>query len=437
MYLKEVIIQMNDHPEADDEFEVSDLRADQPPGVTRFPAFAAVLAALARQISSRRRRALAGIALAVAVVATLALRQYGGALLPRPAAPAALRPSAAATLYFEDGVSWGTLRVNGRIVTTGMTPGYLSARLILAPGASQLDYSAAPYPPLRCVISDPPAPYDTCPLITANTAQDPIHSPSGGRIVDLRANIAYLSTTSFSALEQATESALATLRATNAQGASYSATELAPGDHYLNAQGRTLIATQTLDATLQYTLNRTSSVRATPGNRWPCRVFCPITASPDLMTPITPSWLYSPVGSRASATTGLYLAPDAAKNLGVGELFLEIAYTWDERWRVSITSYSVLSTGQAICNDGALILDSELSSVNFSDVQTLGVGDAQGCAYSVQAPGTPAALFLFRCGVILAANLAAQRSAPKLTVAAPDEAQVAQTVAVLAQSLGV
>ncbi len=428
---------MNDHPEADDEFEVSDLRADQPPGLTRYPAFAAAIAALARLISSRRRRALAGIALAVAVVAALALRQYGGVLLPRPAALATLRPSAAATLYFEDGVSWGTLRVNGRVVNTRRTPGYLSATLTLAPGVSQLDYIAAPYPPLHCLISDPPGPHDTCPLITTYSAQDPIHSVSDGRLVDLRATIGRLSAAQFSALEQATEGALASLRATNAQGASYSATELTPGDHYLNAQGRTLATTQTLDATLQYTLNRASSVRATPGNRWPCRVFCPITASPDLLAPITPSWLYSPVGSRAPATFGLYLAPDAAKNLGVGELFLEIAYSWDNAWRVSITSYAVLSTGQAICNDGALTLDSDLSAVNFSDVQTLGVGDAQGCAYSVQAPGGPAALFLFRCGVILAANAAAQRSAPKLTVATPDEALVAQTVAVLAQSLGV
>jgi len=430
---------MNEDPEADtdDEFEISDLRADQPQRAPRLGSDGGDERGIARRISPRRRRALAGIALALAVVTALALRQYGGSLVPPPTIAPTLRPSAAVTFYIANGASWGALRLNGHAVPTGTLPAYL-APLTLPYGASVLTYTAAPYPTLRCVISAPASPHDTCPLITAYAAHYPIHATTDGRIVDLRATVTNLPAAAFSALEQATDGALASLRATNAQGGSYSATQLAPGDHYLDAQGRTQIATQALNATLQFTL-----ASATPGYSIDCRVFCPIAASPDLMAPITPSWLYTPTGSHTLATRGLYLAPSRANGGSDGQQFLEIAFTWDGAWRVTITSYAVLSVGQGICSDGALALLSFVKNVNFSDIQTLGVGDAQGCAYSIPPPstlGTPkstAALYLFRCGVVLAANAAAHMRAPSLPVAAPDEALVAQSVAVLTHSLGV
>lgn len=428
---------------SDDDFEVSDLRAEHTPDAPDAPNkaarsnnIAAVADALARHATPTRRR-LVGSALAVigvALVLALALREYSAATQGATTGYTITPQVPADTLvYFKDPAPWGVLRIDGSAAD-------LESLLIqhfplhLRPGATRLDYSAPPYPALHCVISNPHARGDTCPLITNYAPQDPVQTPDEGRLIDLRANLNRLPATQFAALEQATEGALATL-ATSAIAEFSPSVQLAPGDHYLNTQGRVSVTTQPLRATLQLTFDRAALVNTYPTSGSPCRVFCVFGADGALQAPVTPTWVYTPVGANSPAIEGPFVQPSNANVPNSGDGFLQIDVSWKNGWHVSMEPYYVLGMGQSLCNNGILALGLSVNGADLGGAQMLGVGDANGCAYIIQpqstpvATGAPAALYYLRCGVLLAVNAAAQRWAPSLPVASPAEAQAAQTMA--------
>jgi len=434
------------HNDPDAEFEVSDLRSDQvidTPDATAHPnRIAIATGALARHATPTRRRvfgsalAIIGVALALA----LALREYSAATQGATTdANVDAQSPAASALYFEDAAPWGVLRVDGRVVDVGKLMGEQSP-LFLHLGATRLDYSAPPYAALHCVISDPPVRSDTCPLVTNYAPQDPMQESTEGRLIDLRANLNRLSAAQFATLEQATEAALATL-ATRAIAEFSPSVQLAPGDHYVNAQGQVSVATQPLRAMLQLTFDRAALVNTNPTSGPPCRVFCVYSADGAIQAPITPTWVYTPVGANSPTLQGPFVQPNNANVPNDGDGFLQIDVNWKNGWRVSVAPYYLLDMGQGLCNSGILALGSSIDETDLGGAQILGVGDAKGCAFTILPQNTPAtdgaptvtgapgALFFFRCGVLLSVNVAAQRLTPSLLVASPAEAQAAQAIA--------
>jgi len=426
---------------SDAEFAVSDLREEQSKRAhiapTRFDNATYVTKVLARRITPTRRRLIGSVLAIVGVVLVLALalREYSAATRGATTDVAGnTRSRADSALYFKNLAPWGVLRLDGRAVDIGKLSSEQSP-YFLHLGATKLDYTAPPYPALHCVVSDPPARGDTCPLITQYGPEDPVQTPDEGRLIDLRANLNRLSPTQFAGLEQATEGAIAALMA-NPPAEYVASVQLAPGDHYLNAQGQVSVATQPLRAALQFTFDRAALVNTNPLSGPPCRVFCAYGANNALQAPVTPAWVYTPIGADSPATQGPFLQAGYANIPDNGNGFLQIDVHWNSGWRVSIEPYFLLSMGQQFCANGAAALGSLVNDPSLNNSQEFGVGDAQGCGYTLQPPGTagpnvaPNALFLYRCGVFLAANQVAHVFAPNTSAASPAEAQAAQAMAV-------
>ncbi len=422
----------------DAELEVSDLRDEQPTGAqvrsTR-PGRAAAVNALARRMTPTRRRLMGGglAIIGIAVVLALAFREYSAAIQGATTGSSVyIQSPAASALYFKDSAPWGVLRADGRVVDVKRLLSEQSP-FFLHYGATTLDYSAPPFPALHCVISDPPARSDTCPLVTQYAPQDTVQSPNEGRLIDLRADLNRLTAAQFNALEQATEAALT--RAVTDDAATFSSSiKLTPGDHYLNAQGQVSVATQPLRATLRLTFDRSALVNTNWSNGPPCRVFCEYGSNGALQAPITPTWVYTPVGGASPIAIGPFIHADPPTIPVNEDGFLQLDVRWNSGWQVSVEPYYLLSMGPSWCGVGSVALQALNADQNLGDFQGQGVGDAQGCAYvfqpqSVTTPQTPGALFLFRCGVIVAANLAAQQLFPNLPVASPSEARVAASMA--------
>src|SRR5579862_2576014 len=404
-----------DDPRENVEFEVSSLR---PPRVS-----ASSLAQEALRWLATWRRPL-GAALAIALIALL----VGGVLrsahliLRGPT----IHSPADDTVYLEYGVTWGVLRVNGRVIIDASQRLATQRPLILQPGANQIGYTAPPFAPLRCVLSVPPAQDDTCPLITKFQPEGDIQSSWQGRIINLGDTLARLPHKQLDALTQAATRALASPAEQSTAGSFYSDVILAPGDHYLTPHGQVATATELTRATLRFTLDHAISPHTAPGSNSPCIVLCILNPTGQLAVWVAAQWNYQPLTGDISSWQGAIFPPDMAWN---SPWLLPIEITWSGGWRVFVTWYDLAGTTSSFCD----VAGSQLNALYEIQAQdTYGVGDAEGCAYTgipvdQQAPGGPPyAIFLFRCGVLLAVNSQARQLTPQLPSASATEAQAAQ-----------
>src|SRR5260370_16176288 len=175
------------------EFEVPDLRT----GATRPHALAESARrprGALRILQGQSRRAFLTLCTALLVFLLLARagasRDVLGLLFHRPAPPPVARLSIGAdTLYFAQGVPWGRLALDGRalgdadysVLHTDLDPPYISLRLTRGPHT--LEYRAAPFPVLRCDLSLPASPADTCPLLRPGKDADVTQLPPAQRIL--------------------------------------------------------------------------------------------------------------------------------------------------------------------------------------------------------------------------------------------------------------
>src|SRR5260221_9567256 len=162
--------------------------------------------------------------------------------LPTPAPTATLTPLAG-QFTAVNGVPWGVLRADGKVVSLYAAQSIFA--FSLPRGRHTLEYRAEPFPVLRCVVSVPQAASDTCPLKTAADAEVRILE-GAGRYLDFRCTLHALSDQQQATLEALIQHALDALQLT---------TVVPSGARYLSKDGTPQFATAALAATFRYHLN--------------------------------------------------------------------------------------------------------------------------------------------------------------------------------------
>jgi hypothetical protein len=123
----------------------------------------------------------------------------------------------------------------------------------LTPGPHTVEYRAADFPTLRCVVSVPPSANDTCPLANAADISDAPQAYANVRVLDLLATPDRLLPSQRASLDMAIAQTLATLGG---------ATTIAPGEMYLDANANPQRASQPLRFNLAPTLASLSESKA-------------------------------------------------------------------------------------------------------------------------------------------------------------------------------
>lgn len=431
----------------DPEFEVTDLRlainAEGADTERRRPAARGRLAlgraahgpALFRPRLTPRQRMRGVVATSVVVLVVLAALLAGiphasdvvAGLLPQ--APAA-RPGST-VVFAVRGVPWGSLTLDGRTATYTSRGQPLS--LQLPRGHHTLRYVAPPFADLTCALSVPPAVSDTCPQLYATPSTAGI-SPGAVRTIDLSATPERLPPAAYAALLAAVGDRLNAADAT---------TVVPAGDRYLaaGASDMPVRAATPLQAQLYYTLNADTSIAVPVGYGATCVTLCddPFGMQVPLDTPTwiiganaRVSWRYTAPGG---ATANLPAMP-AGGPAGSDHVLLDLAVRWQRGWQVTPLPNG---RGQDLCSLASAWIYSQRSLQPTTTYSTTGSSHAAqnplaGCLVTIQfeANNNPvgyAGHFLYRFGLILAANDTAHRMDPLLPVATASEAAFAGEIA--------
>jgi hypothetical protein len=182
------------------------------------------------------------------------------------------------TVYLEHGVPWGTLWVNGQEVSASDLERNMRP-LSLAHGSNAILYEATLFPTLRCTISLPAKPSDTCSLVSHLDVFDKqvVLKGRGGRILDLQDTPKHLNIQDRATLTEAIQSTLA---------ATATAVPLAVGEDYTVQDSSVVTASGPLQATLEYTLNFDPSRQL---SITPSSTSCVTLCSPDISIQALPS----------------------------------------------------------------------------------------------------------------------------------------------------
>ena len=416
------------HPvsENDVEYEVSSLRPAsgqtmQAPSSARYARLSVALLRLAsRLLAPHPRRLLLGTLATVAVLLIAALTLQGTIGQSHPDT-SRLIPTAQRYLYFANGAGRGILRLDGRPLDEASLEGQGIA-LNLGLGWHTLDYSASPFPSLHCRLSVPPAPGDSCPLLPYTPSvkgADRFYS-GPGRVVNLRASPAYLSSWQLAALADTINRALAKFT---------SGTALTVGDHYRSGDGQLRVARQPLMATLRFRLYvdpaHGLAYSATPNSN--CVTLCGADLPGSITANVVADWRYS--DSRNGAA--LDQLPGTLDN----SQLLTFALTWDTSgWIATFAPFRYESLDPD-CAEASTLLDNVSPAFDVNDlIWNSNASDmAQGCLVGIpllDAHGNKTgqlAVFFMRCGALVAINAPARRDAPVFPAASPGELQTAST----------
>lgn len=411
---------------------------------------------LARRVVARRRmrQAAAGVLAVCAVLLALgvgfartpdagsALQTLVNGQTPTPLVPLAERDN---VIALEDGVPWGKLRVDGKVLavehgaqwqvavpTVGPWP-----LLVLPPGRHTLEYDAAPFTSVRCTLSVPVAARsDTCPLSAPTSVG--MSATFKGRVLDVGDTPQHLSAGPLHALESL---ALQTVATTS------TAIPLQVGDHYLGASGRVETASTPMLAQQKIFL---SNATLTTGPAYTsCRSFCVEAGQYDGTWPLSvllsAGWRYTRMdGTPLSDTLVTPLLSNQSDSYVVS-----LAVLWDgghQRWQLAAGQQAGTTPDASTNPSCAFVGDSFTAATSFST----GEGSSsvlnllppqssdEGCALAVHGgdpfrnvyvtlpPSIPSdALFLYRCGALVAVNAGAQQMAPKLPKASAHEVALA------------
>jgi hypothetical protein len=147
-------------------------------------------------------------------------------------------------IFIMNGVPWGVLTIDGKQIPQDVA---IIRGVSLTHGTHHLVYQARYFPTLRCAISAPSQPEDSCPIDGLQGESGSFISDHGlARMINLDLDSSRLQPDQFSALEQQINRMLS--------AKTYSAT-IAPGDHYMNVQGDVVTASEPLTFALQLSLD--------------------------------------------------------------------------------------------------------------------------------------------------------------------------------------
>jgi hypothetical protein len=367
-----------------------------------------------------------------ALPALLAILACGLDLQPHPAPTATPKPTPLVrlgpdSLQVLHGAPWGRLRIDGQSAATlGISlapriPDETAPAFTLRAGQHTLEYTADPFPPLRCQISQPASASDTCPLFDP-PPKYPLQKQNGSRILDVGATLDRLPASQLAALQQAAQSQL------NAHsGASVT---LAQGERYLSADGKVATAPQSWNATPQFTLN-TDPNDDGPWAGQPCVTLCETYPGAALDTSVwnivahtIVTWRYT----QANGTVALDHAPAATPERHQ-HVRQPLAVRWNGAWQVS-ASIASARVPTPLCAVATSLLAEQLAPTSaapeLAKYAWYGVGahiPADGCLLlggpPTAASGPPigaTANVLYRFGLLYAANDAAHRLLPGLSL---------------------
>lgn len=409
------------------------------------------------------------LALLVLVAAVPALRtgaqSWLSAVVPTPAAT--LAPGSD-RFYFSASVPWGAVSLDGHAVTLpriGRDP-----PLALARGVHQLEWRADPFLPQRCLLSVPYSASNTCSRA----------SYYGDRPSQPAVNLVLLDE-SLVTLPHAQQAAV--VGGLNAALSGFS--DIAqPGEAYFDDRVGETIAAEPLRATLRFTLDvatalplggRSTSCQLsdicpfTPQN---CAQLCTLgdlTLQPLLLdgVPLGERMWYvvafARLGWDIATLSGRSLAADtpiSPGGLGVAEFPLLLALNWDgATWHAQpligpragavVRAFNEMigtiagSGSSSIVEPGCAAMPDFVGPTaaisGYPTARFISASDpAQGCLAMVTpsgsganpAPNAPAAWYLYRFGVLLAANDLAHQMSPRLPQAdAPERALATQLAA--------
>jgi hypothetical protein len=384
---------------------------------------------------------LTAVAVLVAVTPGARSAVVGFVIGPTPTATQTLDGGRDA-FAVEDQVPWGRLTIDGhpgpqlypaQSVTQFTLPQL--ATFVLARGRHQVEYRADPFPTVRCTLSVPAAPGDTCP-IDPQVIDYLVTTGRFTRLLDLGATVDRLPAEEALALAHATQRALD-------DAAAGAGGTLLPGDHYADADGRVTTASEALIADPTYTL--LGDAPALPNGR--CAILCsdgaPLAQSSSdawlVYAAVDLSWRYRDGSGHVVLADGPPGQPEAAWPASLQVGVRRVGGTWQVR------VIDVLSSGSSVrdpltCPMGAHYLDvlratPDQTTVPLSDSSyqwpTSSSSPALGCVFGGQridtqgTPTGPVALVLYRCGVLTAVNDEALADFPHLSRASPHETALA------------
>lgn len=427
-------------PVRDDWEAVTDGVEGEPPVSARAPEppFACVAA-----WSVRWRRlvtSLAAGALLLAMLAVLVARLpslFGDDLPPRPILPTATRDPDDRVFYALGTVPWGMLRADGIVVPLAGAM-RLPPSFRLPDGRHTLEYAAPPLPTLRCVVTVPAGPGESCPMMRDRQHLPGDASiPGASNVLDLQAAPARLPPDVRAALERAIASAL--------DDAEPIHTSVASGERYAAPGGGIATAAQSLTATLRAQLAPAGTSDVPPLSLGPSRATASGAPCLDICTDIplegqyadrwpldvsvALAWQYAdPMDGRVIATVPFDFPVAHPAGAGDARFTIRMLAAWDgSDWQVAPADPAPTGGGQ--CAFAQAIVAQLYAALPTTSGGTGSTGKvdpttnpADGCVVSYQRAvdatnAEPQGVFFFRLGLLLAANDQAHTLFPALPVA--------------------
>lgn len=382
------------------------------------------------RLTPQRRAVAVGSAVAAVVLALVVILSTIPGAGPTLAATLGLAPPSptptlipgADTVFFVDGVPWGTLTVDGHTAAVVSPGGMAYPQLQLARGTHTIVYTAVPFPKLRCWVSVPAATSDTCPVATGalNTIQT---DSSAFRSIDLQATPDNLPSEQYAALVSAVQAAFAVPDGT-----------VPVGDHFLAKGGTTAVATSPLTAHLLITLPEQGTVRGGI-NGATCDPLC---ANPMFGPGNLGRWQVAALGVPAwqfTTSDGQIIVGDSAPD--DEEMLLMLDVDWSGTWSAATAipdqlAMEVCSTVNARL--GKLLPSLSNPGQSYSVETHTGPSVMDGCLVRVSpdvpvtsgtGPGDPPLTILYRFGALIAADAATAHALPQLPLASAAERTLA------------
>jgi hypothetical protein len=341
---------------------------------------------------------------------------------PKPTPLVRLGPDSLQVLH---GVPWGTLQLDGQSAATlGISlapriPDESAPAFTLRAGQHTLEYTADPFPPLRCQISQPASASDTCPLFDP-PPKYPVQNQNGSRILDVGATLDHLSANQLTALQAVTQASLNV-------GLGEASARIAQGERYLGGNGQTATATQDWNATPQFSLNGDPNDDG-PWAGQPCVMLCETypgakldAFSWSIVAHVIVTWRYSQLSGQVALDHAPAATPERHQHIRQ-----PFSVRWNGSWQVSSSTASV-RVPTPICAVATSLLGEqltkaiapELASYAWDGISALNT--AEGCLLmggpaNGNGPVGPTATVLYRFGLLFAANDAAQRLLSSLPV---------------------
>jgi hypothetical protein len=322
-------------------------------------------------------------------------------------------------------VPWGTLRLDGQSAATlGISlapriPDEAAPAFTLRAGQHTLEYTAEPFPALRCQISQPASASDTCPLFDP-PPKYPLQNQNGSRILDVGATLDHLPTDQLTALAQATQASLNV-------GLGQATARVEVGERYLGADGQIATTIQDWNASPLFTVNADPNDDG-PWAGQPCAILCETypgakldASSWSIVAHVIVAWRYTQLNGKIALDHAPAATPERHQHIRQ-----PLSVRWNGSWQVSSSTASA-RVPTPICAVATSLLAEQLTRSSAPELASYawdGISarnTAEGCLLiggpsNGNGPVGVTANVLYRFGLLYTADDVARRLFPNLPV---------------------